>query len=1310
MSACHCHRLCVSHLEEGCKSWKYYEEDGGSSIKHCYLQSSIFGPGEGYYGKTEAKWTDWTSGTPQYRYYKDSFPEKLAADGSVSVDGTGEPAQLKFDRPWLLGVSVDDPAKLATGEPFTLMVSGTGFPYSPSKALDESPLQRVKIVPKGASCAVRVPATVSGISCVKSTKKSMPKVKDAFNVLVDKPETVYTLCGPRPSTTTASGLSLSGVSIMPSTESMDYEVCYCEFDCFDPVRWQKVPGMITTPASTYTWMSEPDVVTRHATDMLGPKVSITVTRPAFGHHSLNDGWTVKLVRDYFSCDLLMDDELFHHTKKSCDGPDVCTFEFEIFISAMDVGRYYVCFDEGMGSSAIPKSPSGEKFLEILEIDPDHSHPRGIFHNQYFSALAGGAATDLEISGYKIPLPSTSRVTITKGVCGDLKSYSFAGELLPPVVADTTPPELIAVTVPAGGVVSTSELVIMTFSERVTLDDCKGNFVFSGPSVVKIPCSNAVAFKDVITLSVENVTVLGQYNLTIETEAVFDLSGNRITYATTGDPLHTTLHGFTISATETAPPTVVRTTPLPGASSADGVISFMFTENIVAGDGLLSLSMCKASCDTHKDLIKNYHVNDINDNTTVTVKGNMLTIDLGPAAKDFAFYELVLATGLVEDYAGNALAMPYALEFFMDSGSVLPTGFDMETSTAKVKLGASSDDPTDSKVVFDFALAAATEPGSYNLCYCNDQTDITLAVLGDSAKTYKLTDNQLCHTKGLFGLDADPDSCVSKCSAGCVGPSCYCEGLPEAEQGALCLPKEDCAAKCTATDGCIGINVHDTLPICYLVEDCHEFMAPTPPALAYNDTWWNPGHPNYNPPPPSNISNYTFFETELVPASYMYFAAEEGTACTQVTDFKERAGTVTVTSRVFVGVDYVVTPSIAQSLEVTGPDLTYDSKELLSKDRIMVIDCGGTCGVSGPTDKVTGYGSVAMWNDLLPHSYFQDAPWDDAHGNDPVNEETPTTPMPTPMGYTYSIAYDSSYYSMLNVDVTAVDDTGKLVEMVAIDGILQPLKKFQCYEMCGSKECVGEWCKCSGYLSGIDGPTSNALCADRATCQYLCDQVDCQAIDMSKSVDRCYLNTLPKKDDGSGEVDAQKALQSLMADAGYQILHQEPPNGPAGRRMMGDEEPAPLLPPMDLGYSWKEILRFKGLTFSTGGTFKLCFCDSTLLGGTATPCLTKKDYAVEVGKVHSSGVSCLLSQPKLQRAACVTMEHGADPKPLRCYSGIPVPPLTPPLLASTSVAIDQSVKGKTFVPPAGTSAGAYSPEEVGVQPKPQSGNAAPPSPR
>ena len=78
-------------------------------------------------------------------------------------------------------------------------------------------------------------------------------------------------------------------------------------------------------------------------------MSVTVTRPAFGYHTLNKYWNVKLVRDYFSCDLDMDSDLFYHASTACDGPDVCTFKFQIYTGADEVGRYYVCFDEGYGS-------------------------------------------------------------------------------------------------------------------------------------------------------------------------------------------------------------------------------------------------------------------------------------------------------------------------------------------------------------------------------------------------------------------------------------------------------------------------------------------------------------------------------------------------------------------------------------------------------------------------------------------------------------------------------------------------------------------------------------------------------------------------------------------------------------------------------------------------------------------------------------------------------------------------------------------------------------------------------------------------
>merc|ERR1712078_430580 len=108
---------------------------------------------------------------------------------------------------------------------------------------------------------------------------------------------------------------------------------------------------------------------------------------------------------------------------------------------------------------------------------------------------------------------------------------------------------------------------------------------------------------------------------------------------------------------------------------------------------------------------------------------------------------------------------------------------------------------------------------------------------------------------------------------------------------------------------------------------------------------------------------------------------------------------------------------------------------------------------------------------------------------------------------------------------------------------------------------------------------------------------------------------------------------------------------AARRLAGHkDEVMQTLPVMDIGFSWERMLRFGPIQFASGGTFKLCFCDSALAA-----CGSVKDYAVEVGTVHASGVSCLLGKPELRRASCTPQFHGG----LRCYRAIEAPTPEPP---------------------------------------------------
>merc|ERR1719263_654282 len=108
------------------------------------------------------------------------------------------------------------------------------------------------------------------------------------------------------------------------------------------------------------------------------------------------------------------------------------------------------------------------------------------------------------------------------------------------------------------------------------------------------------------------------------------------------------------------------------------------------------------------------------------------------------------------------------------------------------------------------------------------------------------------------------------------------------------------------------------------------------------------------------------------------------------------------------------------------------------------------------------------------------------------------------------------------------------------------------------------------------------------------------------------------------------------------------------------------------YSFAKLLRFKPIEIGTGGTFKVCFCDSTLLAEGAV-CAATKDFSVTVGTIHASGVSCLISNKKLQRVSCASQLYGG----LRCYSMMEAPtPELPPVAIMLEVEPerDDSKKG------------------------------------
>merc|ERR1719265_68175 len=270
----------------------------------------------------------------------------------------------------------------------------------------------------------------------------------------------------------------------------------------------------------------------------------------------------------------------------------------------------------------------------------------------------------------------------------------------------------------------------------------------------------------------------------------------------------------------------------------------------------------------------------------------------------------------------------------------------------------------------------------------------------------------------------------------------------------------------------------------------------------------------------------------------------------------------------------------------------------------------------------------------PMSWFQEAPHADEEN--PVDPETVVEYFPISAAKRYA-ARDGMYCRAQNLDLDLLT--------TVFNGIVLSVKSHQCYSKCGVNECDAasrDDCFCDGFYSGFDSEDSNAICGDVQMCQYICDQFEgCGSIDMHKTKPRCFLNLNT----------CNTHMDALQSDPLYAILFKiaDDNDEQAGRKnpgKLGRQLNAPGSTPM--GFSWNSMLRFKDLTFTTGGRFKLCFCDSAI----HTSCIRPADYGVEIGEIHVSGVSCLVKNPRLQRVACTDQFHGG----MRCYSDLDFAPM------------------------------------------------------
>jgi len=448
-----------------------------------------------------------------------------------------------------------------------------------------------------------------------------------------------------------------------------------------------------------------------------------------------------------------------------------------------------------------------------------------------------------------------------------------------------------------------------------------------------------------------------------------------------------------------------------------------------------------------------------------------------------------------------------------------------------------------------------------------------------------------------------DLCVTKCSYGCVGADCNCEGFLSTDEGTygtssngpLCLTAAGCRTACEATDGCAGYSMHNTLPRCFLAKT----------TKLISDT----SYTAFESLGISSFSDSDHFLEVTEP-----YTASEAELQKQV---DRNLGTLYVSQKVEVGAKYVVTPNEPTSLEVVGEGLK------IASDRVMVIDCTGTCGVTRATKFVENL-SI------------------------PVNAifDRPSKPE-------FIIAAEPSQAEFFSYST---------VPKMYCPGNLLPIEEGslaasnRCYQKCYEGACDGRSehpCFCDGFIEGYDTPESSALCLDQQQCEWLCSMdKGCHSVDMHTGMNRCYLNALPCEETIKADLTVPSEDYKILVkklDMNTRRLQDQ------GRRMT-----APIVRELlaqDPGISWDGLLRFKDVTFSAGGEYKLCFCDSDILTGIKGAnalCDSHDDYMIEVGAIHATGLQCLLSNPAMARGTCTPMLYGG----LRCYEGTPPDVIVP----------------------------------------------------
>jgi hypothetical protein len=443
-------------------------------------------------------------------------------------------------------------------------------------------------------------------------------------------------------------------------------------------------------------------------------------------------------------------------------------------------------------------------------------------------------------------------------------------------------------------------------------------------------------------------------------------------------------------------------------------------------------------------------------------------------------------------------------------------------------------------------------------------------------------------------------------------------------------------------------------------------------------------------------------------------------CQQFGGAWAEAGTLAVTRRVDLGIDYVLDPTAdAASIEVTGLELNWQ------RDRIMLVGCQDTCGSAGtPRSHFPDGRYQQAWNAFaaLPPKTAEAAEAaaaddaDDAaaagnlssYGVFPVVTEKPEVQRWEPetvaccacgigpafdgVGVSGRLPKDCEdpdataerkaeceamrqcekrcptaiVDNPFDVDLDFAPASARYCDgskLAAVDILSSAIgaslvEQHRCAAKC---PCEGDTCECGGYLAGYDTPETLALCLSRYECEHLCMLLDeCHSVDMHQTLDRCFLNSytcdthVPQGTEGELGLDED---YTLLVKAGGAAARAPSP-GKASTYDWQASQRGHLVGEFE--GSAAHVLRFAPVEVEAG-TYKVCFCDTELLAAGQT-CSDAEDYSVELGKVHVSGVACLLEEPRLRTAACYGQMYGG----LSCSADARQPDPAPPEPAPTGV--------------------------------------------